>query len=274
METSEIRSLIKRGDIEKAIKATLLITEKMELNETAYAISARYRKYKKDLIIGILSPSEDTIAFATITSNLLSLLHEYEEEYSRSVRNVKESVGQVFISYAWGGESEAITNAIVSALKDRNIVVVHDKTDMKFKSSIKDFMQTIGKGKCIILVISDHYLKSKSCLFELLQIASQGEFAKRIFPVLLKDANIFDTINLIGYVKYWEIQMAELESAMKEVSIANLQGIREDLDLYYEIRAFLPQLINKIRDMNTLTAEVHQRSNFEQLYEAIAQNIN
>jgi hypothetical protein len=56
---------------------------------------------------------------------------------------------------------------------------------------------------------------------------------------------------------------------MKEVSSANLQGFREDIDLYEEIRALLPRLTDVLKDMNTLTTEIHRSSNFEQLHEAV-----
>ncbi|WP_208645659.1 TIR domain-containing protein [Mucilaginibacter endophyticus] len=274
METSEIRLLIKNGEIEKAIQASLLLTEGTNLDDVAHTISAKYRKYKLDLIGGILTASEDSIAFATITGNILSVLQEYEKNSISSVRSEKESTGEVFISYAWGGESEIITDAIVNALSERNIAIVRDKTTLGYRSSIKEFMQTIGKGKCVVLVISDRYLKSKNCLFELLQVANNGEFVQRIFPVVLRDANIFNAINFLNYVDYWETQFTELQAAMKKVSIANLHGIREDLDLYSDIRAFLPRLVDKIRDMNTLTVDGHQQSNFNELYEAIIQSIN
>ena len=43
-------------------------------------------------------------------------------------------------------------------------------------------MQEIGRGRCIITVISDKYLKSPNCMYELVQIAENGQFYDRIFP--------------------------------------------------------------------------------------------
>ena len=37
-------------------------------------------------------------------------------------------------------------------------------------------MQQIGQGKCVIAVISDSYLKSENCMFELVEIAKNGIF--------------------------------------------------------------------------------------------------
>jgi hypothetical protein len=71
------------------------------------------------------------------------------------------------------------------------------------------------------------------------------------------------------YVQYWEQKQKTLDEAMKGVSAANLQGFREDIDLYTEIRAQLPRLTDVLRDMNTLTPERHRRSNFSELLEAV-----
>ena len=56
---------------------------------------------------------------------------------------------------------------------------------------------------------------------------------------------------------------------MKTVSAANLEGFREDIDLYTEIRALLPELMNILKDMNTLTPEMHRQSDFTELIMAV-----
>ncbi len=124
---------------------------------------------------------------------------------------------------------------------------MRDKRDLGFKGRIKEFMETIGRGKAVILVISEKYLKSKNCMFELLQVAKLGDFTERIFPVVLESAGIYNPIERLRYVQYWEQQQKELDEAIKTVSAANLQGFREDIDLYAEIRATLPSLTAILR---------------------------
>jgi hypothetical protein len=127
-------------------------------------------------------------------------------------------------------------------------------------------MQRIGKGRYVIVVISDKYLKSENCMFELLEIAEHGNFYRRIFPVVLNDANIYRPINRVGYIKHWENEVKELDQAMKEVSAAYLQGLRESIDLYTKIREMIARLTDTLKDMNTLTPEMHESSGFEALY--------
>lgn len=182
---------------------------------------------------------------------------------------MQEYENAIFISYAWGGEREEVVNQIDEALQKRGVKIIRDKRDLGYKGSIKEFMERIGQGHCIILVISDKYLRSPNCMFELVEIAENKQFYDRVFPIVLNDANIYDPIKRIEYVKHWETKRAELASAMKELDPANLQGIRDDMDLYDRIRDKVSGMTSILKDMNTLTPDMHKDSEFSDLYNAI-----
>lgn len=135
-------------------------------------------------------------------------------------------------------------------------------------------MEQIGRGKCVVVIISEKYLKSENCMFELLQIAKNEQFYERIFPIVLDDAKIYKPKDRIQYVQYWEQEIQELDQQIRSVSSANLEGFREDIDLYNEIRQYLPRLTNILKDMNTLTAQIHSVSGFEELIVAIQEKLN
>jgi hypothetical protein len=180
---------------------------------------------------------------------------------------------EIFISYAWGGESEEIVNKLDAVFQSRGVTIIRDKRDLGYKGRIKAFMERIGRGKCVIVVVSEKYLKSENCMFELVQIAQNGQFYDRIFPIVLADANIYKPVNRIKYIKYWEEQIQELDEAMKGVGAANLQGLREDIDSYTEIRRTIAELTNILKDMNTLTSEMHSETDFKALFQAIEQKM-
>ena len=175
----------------------------------------------------------------------------------------------VFISYAWGGEREEIVDQIDLSLSARGIKIIRDKRDLGYKGSIQEFMERIGQGNCVIVVVSDKYLRSPNCMFELVEIADNKQFHDRIFPIVLADAHIYDPIKRIEYVEYWEAKRTELAQALKTVDPANLQGIREDMDLYDRIRDRISGLTSILKDMNTLTPEMHQNANFSLVVDGI-----
>ena len=181
----------------------------------------------------------------------------------------------VFISYAWGGESEQVVNKIDDVIQKKGIKLIRDKRDLGFKGSIKEFMEQIGRGNCVIVVISDKYLRSNNCMFELIEIAENQDFHNRIFPIVLHDANIYDSVTRINYIKHWDNKIAELNSAIKSVGVVtNIQSVLDDINLYSRIRGTIDNLTNTLKDMNTLTPEMHQDSHFSQLIEALIARLN
>ena len=180
---------------------------------------------------------------------------------------------EVFISYAWGGDSEALVNQVDRIFQEKNINLIRDKRNLSFRGSIKTFMQQIGRGKAVIAVISEKYLKSENCMFELVEIAANGDLYDRIFPIILSDAQIYKPVKRIRYIQHWEQEKAELDEAMKTVDSANLQGFRESIDLYTRIRATIAELTETLKDMNTLSPEIHTDSGFKELISAIEERL-
>ncbi len=197
------------------------------------------------------------------------------ESYSgESVKmSEKKMSNEVFISYSCSEESKKITDKLDAAFQAKGITIVRDIRDVRYKGQFKAFMENIGRGKCVIVVISKAYLESENCMFELLQIFKDGEFSDRIFPIVLPDAKIYKPKDRIKYVQYWEQEVKELDAEMKSVSAANLQGFTEDINLYTEIRNSLPQLTNILRDINALTIKIHSESDFLTMIEAVSEKL-
>jgi hypothetical protein len=195
-------------------------------------------------------------------------IHRKEAGASKPKPEV-EPEKQIFISYAWGGESEKIVNQLDVAFQAKGITIVQDKRNLGYKGRIKAFMEQIGRGKAVIVVVSEKYLKSENCMFELVQIAKNGQFYDRIFPIVLADANIYKPVARIKYIKHWEEQIQALDEAMKTVNAANLQGLREEIDSYTKIRETIAGLTDILKDMNTLTPEMHSESDFTDLIQVV-----
>ncbi|MDJ0768329.1 MAG: toll/interleukin-1 receptor domain-containing protein [Ilumatobacter sp.] len=173
---------------------------------------------------------------------------------------------QVYISYKWGGESERIVNELDADLQAKGMVVVRDKRDLRYTGSISAFMEEIGRGRAVIVVISDEYLRSANCMRELVEIAKNEDVRDRIFPVILSDARIYEPAKRLQYVEYWKQKHQELDAGMQKVGQTKLHGFREELDLYDTIRDEISNLTAILKDMNTLTPEMHRNSDFAILF--------
>lgn len=172
---------------------------------------------------------------------------------------------EVFVSYAWNTESCAVVDHLQKVLGEHGIRLIRDREEVRYKDSIRDFMRNIGQGKCVVVVISEKYLKSENCMFEMVEMVKAQALRERIFPIVLPDANIYKATGRIGYVQHWESETKTLDKALKTVRGDNLKNLQEDLNIYTEIRRLFDEIANTLRDMNALTPDQHQDSDFNDL---------
>jgi hypothetical protein len=181
---------------------------------------------------------------------------------------------EIFLSYAWGGESEKIVNDLDNAFQKKGIVLIRDKRDLGFKGMITEFMQRIGKGQAVVVVISDKYLKSSYCMFELLEIYRNLDFKNRIFPIVLKDANIFEYSPKLQYLEYWRGKKKELDDAIMKFGSDAITVIGDDYKINKKIFDNYGEIVNILKDINSLTPDMHEADNFNTLIDAVEKLIN
>jgi len=176
---------------------------------------------------------------------------------------------EIYISYAWTDESKIVLKELRNALDSENLKYKVDEQDIEYKDNIREFEERLGKGDYIILIISDNYLKSKNCMYEILKIKERGDVYNRVFPVVLKDAKIYNPLDLIDYVKYWEDQKEELNLKLKTIGAEDIGPLRTDIDLYSKIRETISDIMAILREMFTSTAANLIDTKFIKLINAI-----
>lgn len=111
----------------------------------------------------------------------------------------------IFLSYCWNDSSEA--DRIYDYFKSsQNIELHRDTIDIKKWGSIKEYMQSIENMDYVILLISDVYLKSANCMYEVLEIMRDRDYRDKIFPVVIF-SEIYNPITRAKYVKYWQDEL-------------------------------------------------------------------
>lgn len=181
---------------------------------------------------------------------------------------------KIYLSYAHAGKGKQVTESLDKAFQGRGVLIQCDVRDVQYKESFREFMVQLSTSDYVIAVIDKPYLESHNCMYELIEVYKNERFRKRVFPILLPDAELFNAVKRIGYIKYWENKTKELEEAMRSVSLANLQGVREELDLYIEIRQTFAFITDILTDMNTYKLESHQVEDFKTVFETIQGKIN
>ena len=223
------------------------------------------------------------IALDGFKFELLNLIQEshgihYEEAINQilNCNNSEMEKQEIFISYAWGDSQEEdesredIVDLIDKTFTEKGFILIRDKKYLGYRGNIAEFEKRIGNGDYIILVITDKFLKSKHCMNEILQIKNIGNVYERIFPIVLKDALIYNEEERIDYLNYWDNEISKLQRKIKKIK--NFVAIEETIKtitLYSDIRRIFDEITDILKNMNTLTPEIHQESNFSSLIEAI-----
>lgn len=183
----------------------------------------------------------------------------------------------IFFSYAWGVESKKLVDALYDSLEaDNKYNLLRDKKDVGYCDLFSTFMQEMGKGELIVVVISDRYLTSRYCMFELYEIYRNSrldltEFEKKIFPIFVEDIALKESSVIKYYKEYWEGEQA------REDELRRMQNHgTEESEVFNYIKGInmaLGNLLIRLRKMNVSTKEELSADNFEMIKAAINKRI-
>jgi len=189
----------------------------------------------------------------------------------------------IYISYAWWGEKgdswpnhENIVHRLYESLQNGGYDVRWDKTDIGFKKPISEFMGELARGACVVVVISDKYLRSAFCMSELLEIYRNRRFQDRIIPIVLGDASISTTPKRMAYIAHWNDELKELEDSVRQHDLLKLLGGQtlKDLERCRDIERNVDKLLGFLADMNYSTPEKIEAKDFTILKKAINSCLN
>jgi internalin A len=129
---------------------------------------------------------------------------------------------QIFVSYAWGDDTPAgqqrakVVENLCTTLGRQDITIRRDRDEMRSGDMISEFMDRIVDGDFVIVVISDKYLRSEYCMYELFRIyrncADKSErFLKKVIPIILPDSKIDSMTDRLQRAIHWTDQEAKLK---------------------------------------------------------------
>ena len=136
------------------------------------------------------------------------------------------------VSYAWGDttpegrDREQRVDELCRSAEEHGKKIIRDKTEMRVGDSVVQFMQRIGRAERILVFLSDKYLKSNYCVFELSEIwrnccLDPEAFVKRVVVYTLPCARIWSPEDRTQYAIYWKERWEKLE-AMRRVHGSNI----------------------------------------------------
>jgi hypothetical protein len=169
-----------------------------------------------------------------------------------------------YVSYAWGDASDNTVDNLCAAAETRGLRILRDRDEIHLGQSISAFMRRIGAGDRIFVILSDKYLRSLYCMFELSEIwrTSKQEgraFLKRVRVYALPDAKVWEPKDWVDWAIYWKQEHDTLENRARDhgASILGEQGHRQLL----QMQRFYTQVV----DILGTLADIVQPRTYEDL---------
>lgn len=191
----------------------------------------------------------------------------FMKEYMKAHSNRKESLYPcgmltVFISYNWN--DSAFVDDIDASLVGK-AEVHRDKDGIKPWGSITDFMKSIRQQDFAVLVISDAYLRSSACLYEVVQLMKDDGWNEKTMYVVLDDAmRIYDALSQADYIKYWNEKCESLKKKITGLPPAATAKLSEELNKSNTILLRIGDFMSMVADANNppldkVIAEIQKR---------------
>jgi internalin A len=183
----------------------------------------------------------------------------------------KSTMPEWYVSYAWGDDRtpegrarEEIVDRLCDAAEAAGHRILRDKDVLRLGDSISAFMRKIGAGDRVFVILSDKYLRSPFCMFELSEVwrtsKQQGQgFLDRVRIYALPDANVSKPVDWVNWAVHWKREHDELDGIARQHGAALLgeHGYRR----LRQMQTFSTQ----VADILGTVADIVQPRTFEEL---------
>ncbi len=152
---------------------------------------------------------------------------------------------------------------------DSKIRITRDVRDVAYHQSFGKFMQTIQDHDYVILLISDRYLKSRNCMYEVTQAIKDSRYKKKVVYIVLQEedkayisaksnnklgADVYSSDGQVQYIQFWKEEEKKLQEQIKSIGdpAYSIGQAKED-EIVKRIRLELPEFFNFLRDNKGLS---------------------
>jgi hypothetical protein len=186
-------------------------------------------------------------------------------EGSRSSQSTKKQ--HLYVSYAWADPTnpgrEMDVDRLCEEAAKRGVLIVRDKSTLKIGDFIYEFMRQIGEGDRVFVFLSNKYLRSPYCMFELFELWRNSrqdriDFAGKIRVFTIDGTKIGTPDEWLDYTAYWVAERDRLKQKIDQVGWPNAG--QEVLRRY----RYMEDFAAKFSDVLALFTDVVQPKTFDE----------
>lgn len=157
---------------------------------------------------------------------------------------------EIFLSYSWNDEE--IANEIDSMFSLYSISLIRDVRDLKYKQSLSEFMKKVRITDYVIMIISESYLTSKNCMFEVMEFIKDESFKQRILPFIHEETEIFSPEGKLKYLSYWNNNYSTLKQKIDTLDNVETIPLISELKKYDRIKKEIIEFLDTLSDINSI----------------------
>jgi hypothetical protein len=174
----------------------------------------------------------------------------------------EETPRRIYVSYAWGDdltpegrEREVLVDRLCEAARERGLTILRDRTALRTGDSIDAFMRRIGEGDRIFVFLSEKYLRSPFCMFELSEIwrnsRQEGQsFLDRVKLYPLPDAKYRTPDDWISWAAFWKKEHDRLAQMVRDHVDLGVRPVFERMErtqkFYNQVTEILALLADRV----------------------------
>lgn len=186
-----------------------------------------------------------------------------------NLEEVIDKKTRIFLSYSHSNIN--IANRIDNIFNSKNTSLTRDVRDLLPYSSLEKFMDTIRDHDYVIILISDAFLKSVNCMYEVIQFIQEKKYIDRTFPIIIdEEVQIFNRSRHGEYIRYWQKKYKSLEIRIKSLRTFGIISLYRELNKIERIQSNIGDFLDKIADLNCVSLEELESTD----YKAIVDRIN
>ena len=164
------------------------------------------------------------------------------------------------VSYAWKEERSADpertgkVELFCTRLTEAGRSIIRDTAHVALGDRLSGFMRQIGNSDRIYVFLSDAYLKSPNCMYELLTIWNtsgddEEQFRLRTRVYTMPGTDVFSIPARLKYAAHWKKQLAETQQVINENGVdvlgpTDLKHFKQMQDFAHHVNEMLAQIVD------------------------------
>ena len=214
---------------------------------------------------------------AKTVSPFIDEIRLYIEFESAHNNELNQNDTKIFLSYCQKDSdiADEVDNKITGLIDCK---ISRDVRDVKYGDSFNAFMKLVSEKDYVIMIISDAYLKSMNCMYEVNEAMRNLDYKKKIILIVLKnedsrfysEKNLYDFVpeiydeKRVKYITYWQQKSEDNKIARSQIADDLLKvDLIEDGRKIEKIKLNLNEFLETIRDYNHQSLTKAINDNFE-----------